>query len=140
MPPKKPKYRKQMKQVRHIKGVTNRGGTLSFGDFGLQALEGNWITERQIEAGRVSIARHAKRAGKLWIRIFTDKPVTSKPAEVRMGKGKGAPDRWVAEVQAGRILYEMTGVEESVAVQALKLAAAKMPVKCKIVKRSDYLI
>ena len=138
--PSKPRYRKQMKKVRHLKGVETRGCTLSFGDYGLRTIESGWITSRQIEAGRVAITRHAKRGGKVWIRMFPDKPLTSKPAEVRMGKGKGAPEKWVAELRAGRIMYEITGVTEDVAKRALTLAAAKMPVKCKIVSKSNYLL
>lgn len=138
--PKKPRYRKQMKQVRHLRGVETRGTKLSFGDFGLKAVDAGWITARQIEAGRVAMTRHAKRGGKVWIRIFPDKPLTSKPAETRMGKGKGSPEKWVAEVRAGRILYEMTGVERKSARKALELAAAKMPVKCIIVERTRTLL
>lgn len=138
--PKKPKHRKQMKQVRHLHGVEKRGCELHFGDFGLRALEPGWITARQTEAGRVAINRHMKRGGKLWINFFPDKPLTSKPLEVRMGKGKGAPEQWVAEVRAGRILYEITGVTEEVAKGALKRAASKLPVRCKIVMRSDNLL
>ncbi|NMC61619.1 MAG: 50S ribosomal protein L16 [SAR324 cluster bacterium] len=138
--PKKPKYRKQMKQVRHLRGVETRGCTLEFGDFGLRTMESGWISDRQIEASRVAMARHAKRGGKIWIRIFPDKPLTSKPAEVRMGKGKGAPEKWVAEVRAGRVMFEMSGVSGALAKEALELAASKLPVKCKVVKRSDFLL
>ncbi|MCL4125263.1 UNVERIFIED_CONTAM: hypothetical protein GTU68_056323 [Idotea baltica] len=138
--PGKPKYRKQMKRIRHLTGVESRGCKLAFGDYGLRSVEAGWVDSRQIEAGRVAITRKAKRGGKLWIRLFPDKPLTSKPAEVRMGKGKGAPEKWVAEIRPGRIMYEITGVDEKTAVKALTLAMAKMPLRCKIVKRSDYLI
>ena len=138
--PKKVRYRKQMKKVRHIKGKATRGYELGFGDYGLKVLEGGWITNRQLEAGRVAMTRTAKRVGKYWIRVFPNKPLTKKPAETRMGKGKGSPEHWVAEVQAGRIIYEMTGVTEAVAMEALRLAAAKMPMKCQIVKRSKFLV
>ena len=138
--PRKPKYRKQMKKVRHIKGVASRGAELAFGNYGLKALEGGWLTARQIEAGRIAITRKAKRGGKVWIKVFPDKPLTSKPAETRMGKGKGSPEKWVAEVQAGRILFEITGVGGDVAKRALELAAAKMPIRCKVVERSEFLL
>lgn len=129
-----------MKQVRHIKGVENRGTTIAFGDYGLMALEGEWITNRQIEAARVALNRKLKRGGTIWIRIFPDKPLTKKPAEVRMGKGKGSPEKWVAEVKAGRIIYEVKGVERDVAREALKLAAAKLPIKTKIVERKSNVL
>lgn len=138
--PRKPKYRKQMKLVKHLRGTETRGTKLAFGDYGLMVLQPGWITARQIEAGRVAMTRHAKRGGKVWIRMFPDKPLTNKPAETRMGKGKGAPEKWVAEVRAGRIVYEMTGVEKSVAEKALRLAAAKLPVKTKIVRRTATLL
>ncbi len=138
--PGKPKWRKQMKQVRHLKGVETRGTELSFGDYGIRAMESGWITNRQIEAARIAISRHAKRGGKIWINIFPDKPLTSKPAETRMGKGKGAPDQWVAEVRAGKLMYEIAGVTDAVAKEALKLAMGKLPIKCKIVKRSENLL
>lgn len=138
--PKKPKYRKQMKRSSRLFGKETRGCKLNFGEFGLRAMESGWVSDRQIEAGRIAIGRKAKRGGIIWIRIFPDKPLTSKPAEVRMGKGKGAPDKWVAEVRAGRILYEITGVSPTVAKQALRLAAAKMSVKCQIIERTDYLL
>jgi large subunit ribosomal protein L16 len=138
--PKKPKYRKQMKQVRHIRGVADRGVDLAFGDYGLRVVEGGWISARHVEAGRIAIARTAKRGGMIWIKIFPDKPLTSKPAETRMGKGKGAPEEWVAEVRAGKIIYELTGVNEALAKRALRLAAAKMPVRCVFVARSEYLL
>lgn len=133
--PKKVKHRKQMKQVRHMRGVETRGTTVSYGEFGLMALEQAWVTNRQIEAARVAINRALKRGGKMWIRVFPDKPLTTKPAEVRMGKGKGAPELWVAEVRAGRIMYEITGVDDTTAQQALKLGASKLPVRTRLVKR-----
>jgi large subunit ribosomal protein L16 len=129
-----------MKQVRHLRGVENRGTTIAFGDYGLMALEGHWITNRQIEAARIAMARAMKRGGKVWIRIFPDKPLTKKPAEVRMGKGKGAPEAWVAEVRAGRIMYEITGVPEDVARKALSLAGAKLPIPTKFVARQERTI
>ena len=138
--PKRPRYRKQMKLFRHLKIKETRGCTLEFGDFGLRALEAGWITNRQIEAARQTMVRHAKRGGKVWIKIFPDKPITKKPAEVRMGKGKGAVEHWVAEVKAGKIMYEMTGIAEKLAVEALELAAAKLPIKTKIVIRSSNLL
>ncbi|MCC7208530.1 MAG: 50S ribosomal protein L16 [Anaerolineae bacterium] len=133
--PKRVKYRKQMRG--RMKGKDLRGADVHFGDFGLQALEPAWITQRQIEAARRAIVRYIKRRGRLWIRIFPDKPVTAKPAETRMGKGKGAVDHWVAVVKPGRILFEMAGIDESTARQALRLAGFKMPIKTKFVKRTD---
>ncbi len=133
--PKKVKYRK--KQKGRMKGMAYRGSTLNFGQYGLQAAECGWISNRQIEAARVAMTRHVKRGGKLWIRIFPDKPYTKKPAEVRMGKGKGAPEGWVAVVKPGRILYEMEGVPEDLAREALRLAAHKLPIKTKFVQRGD---
>ncbi|MFP4445044.1 MAG: 50S ribosomal protein L16 [Desulfosudaceae bacterium] len=131
--PKKVKYRKQQRGRR--KGVRLCGSKLNFGEFGLQATECGMITSRQIEAARIAMTRHAKRSGKTWIRIFPDKPFTKKPAEVRMGKGKGAPEGWAAVVRPGRILYEMDGVSDEVAKEALRLAAHKLPVKTKFVRR-----
>ena len=131
--PKKVKYRKQMRGRR--KGKAWRGGELSFGEFGLKALENAWITDRQIEASRVAISRFIKRGGKLWIRIFPDKPFTKKPAETRMGKGKGAPEQWVAVIRPGKILFEMEGVGRDIAEQAMKLAAAKLPLPTKLIVR-----
>jgi len=131
--PKKVKYRKQQKG--RIKGLAHRGSKLSFGDYGLQALEAGRITNRQIEAARIAINRYIKRGGKVWIRIFPDKPLTKKPAEVRMGKGKGSPEEWVALVKPGRILYEMEGVDDERAMEALRLAAHKLPIRTKTVKR-----
>ncbi len=135
--PKKTKYRKRQKG--RLKGVATRGNTLAFGDFGLKALGKGYISAQQIEAARIAITRHVKRRGKIWIRIFPDKPITSKPAEVRMGKGKGSVEAWVAPVKPGRILYEMEGIEESVAREALRLASHKLSVPTKIVSRSDVL-
>ncbi len=135
--PKKTKYRKRQKG--RLKGVASRGNTLSFGDFGLKAMGKGYISAQQIEAARIAITRHVKRRGKIWIRIFPDKPITSKPAEVRMGKGKGSVEGWVAPVKAGRILYEMEGIEESVAREALRLASHKLSVPTKIVSRSDVI-
>ncbi len=138
--PRKPKYRKTQKKIRHIRGVESRGCKLAFGEFGLRVVESGWVTNRQIEAGRIALTRLTKRSGKYWIRMFPDKPLTSKPAETRMGKGKGAPDKWVAEVRAGRIVYEITGVTQAEANTALKLAAAKMPMKCEIVARTSTIL
>ncbi len=132
--PKNVKFRKQFRG--RTKGTPTRGNTLSFGDFGLQAVECGYVNARQIEAARVALTRHAKRAGKSWIRFFPDKPVTKKPAEVRMGKGKGATDAWVARVKPGKILYEMEGVPREVAKEALRLAARKLSVKTRFVERS----
>jgi large subunit ribosomal protein L16 len=134
--PKRVKYRKA--QRGRMKGKATRGNTVAFGDFGLKALEPHWITARQIEACRVALSRKMKRDGKIWIRIFPDKPVTKKPLETRMGKGKGAPEFWVAVVKPGRVLFEVGGVDASIAQEALKLAAHKLPIKTKIVTRIDY--
>ena len=131
--PKKVKYRKQQKG--RVKGLAHRGSQLSFGDYGLKALESGRISNRQIEAARIAINRYIKRGGKVWIRIFPDKPLTKKPAEVRMGKGKGSPEEWVAVVKPGRILYEMEGIDPERAMEALRLAAHKLPIKTKTVKR-----
>ncbi len=133
--PKKVKYRKQQRGRR--KGKAWRGGELAFGDYGLKALEPCWITDRQIEASRVAITRFVKRGGKIWIRIFPDKPVTKKPAETRMGKGKGAPDHWVAVVKPGRVLFEMEGVSEEVAREAMRLASHKLPMLTRFVSRGS---
>lgn len=135
--PKKVKYRKQQKG--NMKGLAYRGSDLTFGDYGLKALTCCRLTAQQIEAARIAMTRHVKRGGKLWIRIFPDKPVTKKPAETRMGKGKGNPEGWVAVVKAGRILYEMEGVSKAVAMEALRLAAHKLPVATRIVSRSETL-
>ena len=131
--PKKVKYRKQ--QRGRMKGVAQRGATISFGDYALQALEAGWVTARQIEAARIAMTRHVKRGGKVWIRIFPDKPVTKKPAETRMGKGKGNPELWVAVVKPGRVMFEIEGITEDLAKRAFELAAAKLPVKSKFVVR-----
>jgi large subunit ribosomal protein L16 len=133
--PKKVKYRKQ--QRGRMRGKAWRGSSLAFGDYCLKTLDAAWITDRQIEAGRIAIARFVKRGGKIWIRVFPDKPVTKKPAETRMGKGKGAPEYWVAVVKPGRILYEMEGVPESVAREAMRLAAQKLSVHTKFVMREE---
>jgi large subunit ribosomal protein L16 len=122
-----------------IKGNAKRGATISFGSFGLKALEPKWITDRQIEAARVALTRHMKREGNVWIRIFPDKSITAKPLEVRMGKGKGAPDHWAAVVKPGRILFEADGVPLQVAKEAMELAAQKLPIKVKFVVRPDYV-
>jgi large subunit ribosomal protein L16 len=131
--PKRVKYRKQQKG--RMRGMATRGNTVAFGDYGLQSTEPGWISNRQIEAARVALTRHIKRGGKVWIRIFPDKPVTKKPAETRMGKGKGNPELWVAVVKPGRVLFEIEGVTEDLAKQAFALAAAKLPVKTKFVVR-----
>jgi large subunit ribosomal protein L16 len=128
--PKRVKHRKVMRG--NMKGMATRGCNVSFGDFGLQAVEEAWITNRQIEAARITMTRHMKRGGKVWIRIFPDKPYTKKPAETRMGSGKGAVEGWVAVVQPGRMMFEVGGVPEAVAKEALELAAQKLPIKCKI--------
>ena len=135
--PKKVKHRKTFKGK--IKGNAKRGSLLSAGSFGLKTLEEGWITDRQIEAARVALTRHLKREGQVWINIFPDKPRTKKPAEVRMGKGKGAPEYWVAVVQPGRIMFEADGVPLDTAREAMRLAAGKLPVKTKFVVRRDYV-
>jgi large subunit ribosomal protein L16 len=135
--PKKTKYRKQQKGK--MKGNAQRGHQLAFGSFGIKTLEEAWITGRQIEAARQAITRHMKREGQLWIRIFPDKPVTKKPAEVRMGKGKGAPEYFVARINPGRILFEIEGVPMIIAKEALRLGAQKLPVQTKTVMRKDYV-
>jgi large subunit ribosomal protein L16 len=133
--PKKVKYRKSQKG--RMKGAAYRGSDLSFGEFGLQATDCGKISSKQIEAARIAMTRHVKRGGKIWIRIFPDKPFTKKPAEVRMGKGKGAPEGWVAVIRPGRVLYEMTGVSREMAQEALRLAAHKLPIKTRFVERSE---
>jgi len=133
--PKKVKFRKMMKG--RMGGVSCRGSDVSFGEYGLKALEPGWISNRQIEAARVAITRHVKRGCKLWIKVFPDKPLTKKPAETRMGKGKGSPESWVAVVRPGRVLYEIAGVSESVAREALRLASHKLPVATSFVKRGE---
>ena len=131
--PKRVKYRKQMKG--RMRGNATRGTQVSFGEYGLQSLDRGWISNRSIEAARIAMTRHIKRGGKVWIRIFPDKPVTKKPLEVRMGKGKGNPEGWVAVVKPGRMMFEMEGVPEEIARRALQLAAAKLPVRSRIVVR-----
>ena len=133
--PKKTKYRKQMKG--RVRGVAKGGTDITFGDFGLQALTSGRLTARQIEAARIAMTRHVKRQGKIWIRIFPDKPLSKKPAETRMGKGKGAVDHWVAVVKRGRVLYEMEGVPEDIAREALRLAAHKLPIQTRFLKRGE---
>lgn len=133
--PKRTKHRKT--QRGKFRTATVKGNTISFGDFGLVALESHWITNRQIEAARVAMTRHVKRGGKIWIRIFPDKPYTKKPAETRMGKGKGNPEYWVAVVTPGRVMFEMSGVSEGLAREALTLAASKLPIKTKFCVRRD---
>ncbi len=120
-----------------MRGRATRGDKMNFGDFALKTLEAGWITDRQIEAARIAMTRHIKRGGKVWIRMFPDKPITKKPAETRMGSGKGAPDHWVAVVKPGRILYEIQGVSEELAREAMRLAAQKLPIKTKFVNRAD---
>ena len=132
--PKRVKHRKQ--QRGRMSGQATRGATIAFGEYGLKAMEPQWITNRQIEAARVAITRHIKRVGKLWIRVFPDKPVTVKPAETRMGKGQGNPEYWVAVVKPGRVLFELEGVPADVARRALELAASKLPCKTKFVQRN----
>ena len=133
--PKRVKYRKQMRG--RMTGKASRGTVVNYGDYGLQALEPAWITSRQIEAARVAMTRYTKRGGKVWIKIFPDKPITQQPAETRMGKGKGSPEYWVAVVKPGRVMFEIGGVSEEVAREALRLASHKLPIKTKVVKRED---
>jgi len=135
--PKRVKHRKTFKG--RMRGAAHRGSKVAFGEFGLMAMEPTWISNRQIEAARVAITRHIKRGGKVWIRIFPDKPITSKPAETRMGKGKGNPEGWVAVVKPGRIMFELEGVTKDLAQKAMALGAAKLPVKCKFVVRDEQL-
>ena len=135
--PKRTKFRK--KQKGRVKGIAQRGHTINIGSFGIKSLEAGWITSRQIEAARIAVTRKMKREGQVWIRIFPDKPVTKKPAEVRMGKGKGAPEYWVAVVKPGTIMFEAGGVTSDVAKEALRLAAQKLPVRTKFVTRRDYV-
>jgi len=120
-----------------MRGIARRGCDVSFGDFGLQALEACWLTARQIEAGRVAVTRHVKRGGQVWIRMFPDKPISKKPLETRMGRGKGAPEEWVAVIKPGRVLYELAGVDEAVAKEAFRLAGHKLPIKTRFTKRGD---
>ncbi|MGB7440520.1 MAG: 50S ribosomal protein L16 [Coleofasciculaceae cyanobacterium] len=133
--PKRTKFRKQ--QRGRMRGVATRGNNLNFGEFGLQATEPSWITARQIEAGRRAMTRYIRRGGKIWIRIFPDKPVTMRPAETRMGSGKGSPEYWVAVVKPGRVLYEISGVTEEIAREAMRLAANKLPIKTKFIVRQE---
>jgi len=134
--PKRTKYRKMQKGK--MKGIADKGSQIAFGTFGLKAMEECWLTSRQIEAARIAVTRHMKREGQIWIRVFPDKPVTKKPAEVRMGKGKGAPEYFVAVVRPGRILFEADGVSTDLAKEALRLAAQKLPIKTKFITRHDY--
>ena len=133
--PKRVKYRKQHKG--RIQGKVKGGKGINFGEYGLQALEAAWITNRQIEAARIAMTRYIKRGGKVWIRIFPDKPMTTKPAETRMGSGKGTPEHWVAVVKPGRILFELAGISEEIAREAMRLASHKLPIKTKFVKRGE---
>jgi len=133
--PKRVKHRKQ--QRGRMKGRAVRGTEISFGEYGLRALEPHWLTNRQIEAARVALTRYIKRGGKVWVKVFPDKPVTAKPAETRMGSGKGAPEKWVAVVKPGRIMFELAGVPEEVAKEAMRLASHKLPIKTKFVKRDE---
>ena len=135
--PKKVKFRKQQRGRRS--GPAKGGAYIAFGDFGLQALEAGWVTARQIEAARIAIARHIKRGGKIWIRLFPDKPITKKPLETRMGKGKGNPEEWVAVIKPGRVLYELEGVEQKVAEAAMKLASHKLGIKTRFISRHEAL-
>ena len=136
--PKRIKYRKVQKGKGDEKGIAYRGSQIAFGSFGIKTLDQGWITSRQIKAARVAVTRYMKREGQIWIRIFPDKPITKKPAEVRMGKGKGSPEYWVAPVKPGRILFETDGVALEIAKEALRLAAQKLPVKTKFIVRRDY--
>lgn len=133
--PKRVKYRKQHRP--YTKGNAHKGHEVTYGDYGLQAMDQGWLTNRQIEAARIAINRYIKRGGKLWIKIFPDRPLTVKPAETRMGKGKGSPEHWVAVVKPGRIMFELSGVSEEVAREAMRLASHKLPIKCKFVKREE---
>jgi large subunit ribosomal protein L16 len=135
--PKRVKFRKMFKG--RTKGVATRGSSIAFGTYGLQAMEPGWITNRQIEAARVALTRHIKRGGKVWIRIFPDKPISKKPAETRMGKGKGNPEGWVAVVKPGRVMFELEGIDEKTARRAMALAAAKLPIKTRFVIREQQL-
>lgn len=135
--PKRTKFRKQHKG--RNRGLTKGGSEVSFGEYGLQATEAGWLTARQIEAARIAMTRYVKRGGKIWIRIFPDKPVTAKPAEVRMGKGKGSPDHWVAVVKPGRVLYEMEGVDIEVAREAFRLAMHKLPIGTRVLMRDEVV-
>ena len=134
--PKRVKRRKQFRG--RLKGKATRGNKITYGEFGIQACEPSWITSNQIEAARIAMTRYIKRGGKVWIKIFPDKPITEKPAETRMGSGKGSPEYWVAVVKPGRVLFELSGVNEEVAREAMRLASHKLPVKCKFVTRRDF--
>ena len=136
--PKRVKHRKQ--QRGRMKGKATRGNFVAYGEYGLAAMEPAWITSNQIEAARIAMTRYTKRGGRVWIKIFPDKPVTKKPAETRMGKGKGSPEYWVAVVKPGRVMFEIAGVSEEVAREALRLATHKLPIKCKVVKRAENII
>lgn len=133
--PTRVKHRKQHRG--RMTGIATRGNTITFGEYGLVALEPAWITNRQIEAARIAMTRYIKRGGQVWIKIFPDKPITAKPAETRMGSGKGAPEYWVAVVKPGRVMFELAGVSEEIAREALRLAMHKLPIKCKIVRREE---
>ena len=133
--PKRVKYRRV--QRGRLKGKAMRGNKVTYGDFGLQALEPAWVTSNQIEAARIAMTRYIKRGGQVWIKIFPDKPITEKPAETRMGSGKGSPEYWVAVVKPGRVMFEIGGIDEAVAREALRLAANKLPIKCKFVRKND---
>ena len=133
--PKRTKYRRPQKG--RAKGNAHRGTQLAFGSFGIKSLDTHWITARQIEAARVALTRYTKRGGQVWIKIFPDKPITEKPAETRMGSGKGSPEYWVAVVKPGRVMFEIAGVEESIAREAMRLAAMKLPIKCKFVTKKE---
>ncbi|MBR3439854.1 MAG: 50S ribosomal protein L16 [Clostridia bacterium] len=133
--PKRVKYRRV--QRGRLKGKAHKGNTVTYGDFGLMALEPAWITSNQIEAARVAMTRYIKRGGQVWIKIFPDKPITEKPAETRMGSGKGSPEYWVAVVKPGRVMFEIAGVDESLAAEAMRLAANKLPIKCKFVRKEE---
>ena len=135
--PKRTKYRKKQRKSASVVGKASRGNSISFGDFALVALEGKWLTNRQIEAGRVALTRHIKRGGKVWIRIFPDMPYTKKPAETRMGKGKGNPEYWVAPVKPGTVIFEVAGITHELASDAMALAGSKLPIKTKFVMRRD---
>jgi large subunit ribosomal protein L16 len=135
--PKRTKFRKQQRNAGALKGVATRGNAISFGDYGLISLEGKWLTNRQLEAGRIALTRHIKRGGKVWIRVFPDKPFTKKPAETRMGKGKGAVEYWVAPVKPGTVIYEISGVSRDLAFEAMTLAGSKLNVRSRFVGRRE---
>ncbi|RMF84067.1 MAG: 50S ribosomal protein L16 [Nitrospirae bacterium] len=137
--PKKVRHRKVQKRL-NLRSTSGAGNQVSFGSYGLQALENGWITARQIEAARVAITRHVKRGGKMWIRIFPDKPITQKPAETRMGKGKGSPEYWVAVVHPGRVLYELQGIDEETAREAFRLASYKLPIRTRFVSKDEEVL